>query len=119
MLAAIPPHSPVTPSRRFPTLSILRLRFTCGVEGYRDLTPICEAVTRGKVRMEGLVTLNQTLIGGIPSCHWAFWSRSHLSASLPLLVLFNKILLCNSSKDTDCSRGGGGVHSMAYTLGYG
>ena len=50
------------PTGKIETLSLLHLRFTCrvAVDGY--LSPIWEAVARGKGRMEGLATLNQALM---------------------------------------------------------
>ena len=42
--------------------------FAFRVAGDGDLYPIWEAVAREKVTMEGLVTLNQNIMRGLPSC---------------------------------------------------
>ena len=64
-----------------------------------DLPSIWEEEARAKGRMEGLATLNQTLLRGIPSCRRVFGGRAHFSISLPLLVFFNNMSLLDPSLD--------------------
>ena len=66
--AALPSPSPSAPLGRVAVISLLHLRFACGVAGDSDLPPIWEEVARTKGRIEGLATLNQTLLRGILSC---------------------------------------------------
>ena len=63
---AVPYPSPSAPTRKVAILSLLHLHFACrvAVDGY--LPPIWEAVDQGKDRMEGLYTLNQALMRGLP-----------------------------------------------------
>ena len=105
--AALPTPSPRSPLGRVAALSILHLRFACGVLEDSDLPPIWEEVTRTKGRMEGLATLNQTLLRGIPSFQRFFGGRLHFSASLSLLTFVNNASLLNPSLDPSCSGGGG------------
>ena len=51
-----------------------------------DLPPIWESVAQGRGEMDGLATLNQALMRGLPSCRQIFGGRTHFSASLPLLA---------------------------------
>ena len=53
--------------------------------------PLWEAVALGKGNIEGLATLNQALMRGLPSFWRVFGGRAHFSASLPLLALVKKI----------------------------
>ena len=103
---AVPSSAPSGPTGKVTTLSILHIRFPCGVEvdGYHP--PICEAVARGKGRMEGLATLNQALMRGLPSCSRVFGGRAHFSASLPLLAFVKNVSLLNPSLDSACTGGG-------------
>ena len=49
--------------------------------------------------MEGIVTLNQTLLRGLPS-YWRFFrGGAHFSASLPLLAFIKNVSLMNPSLD--------------------
>ena len=89
---------------------ILYLRFACGVGGEADLTPIWEEVARVKGRMEGLYTLNQTLLRGIPSCRRVFGGRANFRFSLPLLAFVKSVSLLKPSLDLACA--GGGVHAL-------
>ena len=66
VIAEVPSPSPSSPMGKVMTLSLLHLHFVCGVAMDRDLPPIWEAVERGKGRMEGIATLNQVLIQGLP-----------------------------------------------------
>ena len=84
--AAGPPPAPSGPTGKVATLSLLHLRFACGVSVDGDLHPIWEAFAQGKGRMDGLDTLNQSLMWGLPSCCRVFRGRAHFSASLPLLA---------------------------------
>ena len=88
--AEVPPPFLSIPTGKVATLSLLHLRFACGVAADGDLPTIWEAVTRGKGSMEGLATLNQALIQGMPSCCQVFRGRDHFRASLPLLTFVKK-----------------------------
>ena len=57
-------------------------------------------------KTEGLATLNQALMRGLPSCWRVFGGRAHFSASLPLLALIKNVLLMNPSQDPACAWGG-------------
>ena len=70
----------------------------------------------GRGKTEGLATLNQALMRGLPSCRRVFGGRVHFSASLPLLALVKNISLMNPFLDPVCA--GGGVHSLADSAGY-
>ena len=59
-----------------------------------------------KGRMERLVTLNQTLLRGLPSCRQAFRGRAHFSAFFPLLASVKNVSLLNPSLEPDCNGGG-------------
>ena len=87
-------------------LSVLHLRFACGVAGDNDLPPLWEAVALGRGKTEGLANLNQALMRGLPSCRRVFGGRAHFSASLPLLALVKNVLLMNPSLDPACAGGG-------------
>ena len=47
-------------------ISLLHLCFACGVVGHADLHPLWEELARVKGRMEGLATLKQILLRGLP-----------------------------------------------------
>ena len=47
--------------------------------------------------MEGIFTLNQALMRGLPSCFRVFVGRAHFSASLPLLAFVKKLSLLDHS----------------------
>ena len=64
--AALPSPSPTTPSGRVAALSLLQLRYTCGVSGDAELPPIWEEADLAKGHKGGLSTLNHTLLRGIP-----------------------------------------------------
>ena len=66
--ADLPSPSPVANSGSFAVLLLLHPRFAWGVAGDVDLTPIWEEVYQVKGITEGLATLNQTLLRGIPYC---------------------------------------------------
>ena len=57
-----------TTEGRVVTLLPKKPPFAFRVAGDGDLYPIWEAVAREKVTMEGLVTLNQNIMRGLPSC---------------------------------------------------
>ena len=97
--------SPVAPTGKVATLSLLHLHFAFGVKGYGDLPPIWEAVVRGEGGTEGLVTLNQALMRGLPSCFQIFWGGVHFSASLTLLDFVKNVSLWNPSLDPECDGG--------------
>ena len=103
--AAVPSPSLSAPTGKVATLSLLHLRFSYGVAVDGELPPIWEAVAQGKGRMEGLVTLNQDLMRGLPSCHRVFGVRDHFSASLPLLAFMKNVSLLNPSLDPACTGG--------------
>ena len=77
--------SPVlsAPAGKVVTLSLLHLRFACGVAVDEDLPPVWEAVARVKGRMEGIAILNQALMRGLPSCCRVFEGRAHFSPPPP------------------------------------
>ena len=70
---------------------------------------IREAVAQGIGMMDGISTLNQALLWGLPSCLWVFLGRVHLSASLPLIVFVKNVILLNPNLDPACA-GGDGSH---------
>ena len=72
-----PPSSPDAPAGRVRKILLRHPRFACGMAGDGYLTPIWEAILRGKISMEGLATLNHTLMKGIPSCCQVFGGRTH------------------------------------------
>ena len=75
-----------------------------------DLPLIWESVAWGRGKIEGLATLNQALMRGLPSCRRIFGERAHFSASLPLLAFVKNLSLMNPSLDPVCT--GGGVHAL-------
>ena len=91
----LPSSSHTAPVERVTSLSIIHLRFAYGVTGDGDLYPISEALERGKGRTEGLKTLNQALVRGLPSGHRVFGGRAKLIASLPLLAFIKNVYLGN------------------------
>ena len=91
-------------------MSLLHLRFVCGVAADVDLPPIWEPVARGRGKMDRLATLNQALMRGLSSCRQIFGGRAHFSASLPLFAFFKDVNLLNPSLDPACT---GGVHALA------
>ena len=66
--AALPSPGLSGPTGKVATLSLMHLRFVCGVAADVDLPPIWESVARGRGNMDGLATLNQALMRGLPSC---------------------------------------------------
>ena len=111
--AAFPSHYPEAPTRKVATLSLLYLRFVCGVTEYGDLPPIWEALARGIRRTEGMSNLNQALMWVLSSCCWVFEGRAHFSAYSPLLAFTKNISLLNPSLETVCTGGeGGGIHAL-------
>ena len=69
--ATVPSPAPSAPTGKVATLSLLYIRFTCGVAVDGGLPCIWEVVTRGKGWIEGIATLNQFLMRGLP-----YFSRS-------------------------------------------
>ena len=61
---------------------------------------------QGQVKTEGLATLNQALMRGLPSCRRVFGGRAYFSASLPLLALVKNVSIMNPSLYPLCSEGG-------------
>ena len=53
-----PSPSPASPWVKVAHISLLHLRFSCGVAVDSDLPPIWEAVAQGRGKTEGLATLN-------------------------------------------------------------
>ena len=104
--AALP--SPVLsgPTGKVATLSLLHLRFVCGVAADVDLTPIWESVARGRGNTDGPATLNQALMRGLSSCRRIFGGRAHFSPSLPLLAFVKNVSLLNPSLDPAYTGGG-------------
>ena len=105
-IAALPSPVPSGLTGKVATLSLLHLRFACGVAADVDLPPIWESVAQGRGNMDGLATLNQALMRGLPSCRRIFGGRAHFSASLPLLVLVKNVILLNPSLGPACTGGG-------------
>ena len=81
--AAVPSPAPSGPTGKVATMSLPNLRLACRVEVDGYPIPIWEAVAREKGRMEGLATLNQTLMRGLPSCCRVSGGRANFSASPP------------------------------------
>ena len=77
--AAVPSPSLFALTGKVATLSFLHLCFACVVAVDGDLSHIWEVVAQGKWRMEGLATLNQSLILGLTYCSWVFGGRDHFS----------------------------------------
>ena len=96
---ALPSPAPSGPTGKVATLSLLHLRFVYGVAMDVDLPPIWESVARGRGKMDGLATLNQALMRGLPSCRQLFGGRANFSNSLPLLALVKNVSLMNPSLD--------------------
>ena len=63
-------------------------------------------MAQGQGKMEGLATLNQALMRGVPSCRRVFGGRAHFSASLPLLTLVENVSLLKPSLYPACNGGG-------------
>ena len=68
VVSSLPSPAPATPEGKVTRLSLLHLRFACGVVGDRDLPPIWDVVLQGRGKMEGLATLNQDMMRGLQSC---------------------------------------------------
>ena len=117
--ASLPSPSPATPEGRVMNLSILQILFACRLAGDRDLPPIWVAVARGKIRMEGLTTLNQMLMRGIPFCRRVFGERARFSVSLPLFTFLKKIHFGTTPWNQPTMGGGGGGYSKANAPGDG
>ena len=69
--ATVPSPAPSAPTGKVATLSLLYIRFTCGVAVDGGLPCIWEVVAWGKGWIEGIATLNQFLMRGLP-----YFSRS-------------------------------------------
>ena len=65
LVVALPSPSPAASSVRVTALSLLYLRFEYGLMGDANLPLIWEDVGRTKRRIEGINTLNQTILRGI------------------------------------------------------
>ena len=87
VVSALTSPSPTALGVKVTSLSPLYLCFVCRVAGESDLPPIWEAVAQGQGKTEGLATLNQSLIRGLPSCRRVSRGRSNFSASLTMLAL--------------------------------
>ena len=70
--AALSTPYTAAPTEKVSTLYLLHLHFICRVAEDGDLPPIWETVTRERVRMEGLTTLNQEILRGMSSCPCVF-----------------------------------------------
>ena len=117
VLAALPSPSPTAPAERVLPFLLLHLRFDFLLKVDEYLPPIYEAVARIKFRTEVLANLNQTLMRGRLSCCRVFRGRAYFRSPLPLLALGKNMLLWNLFLEPDFD--GGGIHSMADTLGDG
>ena len=107
----MPSPAPSGPMGKVVTLSLLHLRFTCGVAVDLDLPPIWELVAWGRGKVEGLATLNQALMPGLPSCCRIFGGRAHFSTYLPLIAFVKKLEPDETLPQTRVYRGG--VHALA------
>ena len=116
VVADLPYPSLAASAGRISALLLIHLHFTWGVVGDADLPPISEGVTRVRGLTQGLATLNQDILRGIPSCWRVFWWSSHFSASLPLLAFVNNFSIMNPSLEPVCSRGG--FHTLDIMPGY-
>ena len=103
---ALPSPALFIPRGKVATLSLLHLLFACRVAVDVNLPPMWEAVDRGRGKMEGLTTLNQALMRGLPSCHQIFRGRANFIASLPLFAFLKNASLMNPSLDLACTGGG-------------
>ena len=65
VVAAFTSPSLVAPMEKVRKISLLHLRFVCGVVGDGDLLPIWKAVARVRRRKAGFVTLYQALMRGL------------------------------------------------------
>ena len=109
VVSAVPSPLPAAPGVKVACLSLFHLRFACGVAGDNDLPPLWEAVALRRGKTEGLATLNQALMRGLPSFPRVFGGRAHFSASLPLLALVKNVSLLHPSLDPACTGGGGSL----------
>ena len=108
--AALPPPASSGPTGKVATLSLLHLRFVCGVAADVEPPPIWEAVAWGQGNMDGLATLNQALMRGLPSCRRIFGGRTNFRGSLPLIV-FVKNVIFNEPLPRPCLHRGR-VHAL-------
>ena len=99
----MPSSAPSGTTGKVAKLSLLHLRFACGVAVEVELHPIWESVVRGRGKMEGLATLNQALMRGLSYCCRIFGWRAYFSASLPLLAFVKNVSLMNPSLDPTCT----------------
>ena len=106
IVSALSSPSPAALGRKVARLSLLHLRFACGLAGDSDPPPIWEAVAQGRGKTEGLTTLNQALMRGLPYFRKLFGGRAHFCAYFPLLALVKNISLMNPSLDPLCTGGG-------------
>ena len=107
MVSALPSPAPAAPVEKVSCLSLMHLRFACGVAGDTNLPPIWDAVSQGQGKTEGLATLNQPLMRGLLSFRRVFGRRAHSSAPLPLLDFVRNVSLMNPSLNPSCNGGGG------------
>ena len=95
VVLALTSPSPAAPGGKVAHLSLFHLHFGCRVAGDSYLSSIWEAVAQGRDKTEGVVTLKQALLRGLPSSHKVLEGRAHFSASLPLLALVKTVSLVN------------------------
>ena len=115
VVAALIYPSHAVPAVRVVNLLILHLRFDCRVAGYGDLHLIWELVVQGKFRMEGLATLNQTPMRGLPYCLQVFGRRVHFTPPPPSPCVCEERFAVELLPITSLLWGG--VHSMYDTPG--
>ena len=75
--AALPSPAVSGLTGKVATLSLLHLRFTCGVAADVDLPPIWDSAAQGRGNMDRLATLNQVLMRSLSSFHRIFGGRAH------------------------------------------
>ena len=93
VVAEIPSPPPAAPAEKDAMLLLMHIFFACVEERDGDLPPIWEAVVKGNGKTEGLATLNQALMRGLPACCRVFGGRAHFSASLTLMSLIKSASL--------------------------
>ena len=90
VVSALPSPDPAVPVVKVACLSRLHLRFPCGLAGVSDLPPIWDAVVQRRGNTEGLATLNQALMRGLPSFRKLFGGGGALQRLPPTARLHAK-----------------------------
>ena len=84
VVSALPSPLTTAPRGKVAHLSFLHLCFACGLEGESDLPLIWEAVAQRQGKTEGLATLNQAVMRGLPSCKRVFGGEGTLQRLPPI-----------------------------------